>query len=193
MRKLCSPAGFTAPLWVYKNRDSCLNICRDDKDGFKKKTSNSAIHLKLRALMSTHRAMHGIKMALRERFMRKHISHCTSVRILGLFFIWRGLNNYTYVALRTAESTVWDVGVGQTVGVCTLCDSAGPTLIPGTVSEEGLVAFIWVNTEPVNEHRQNKKFEFVSSIKQSTLSVVTSRCIQWRIELLCWWYFIVNH
>ena len=45
--------------------------------------------------MCPHRAMHKMKMALREQFMGNRISQGTSVRIAGLFFIWRGLNSGT--------------------------------------------------------------------------------------------------
>lgn len=103
-----------------------------------------------------------------------------------------------YVALRTAELTEltaelrcgwWpNCGSLHSLWPCWAC--AKTTEIYRTINVESLVAFIRVNTETVNEHSQKIKFEF--AVKQSTLSVVASRCIQW-IELLCWWYCIVKH
>lgn len=92
--ELCSPASFTAPLWVYKIEIHAWVLAGMTKMA-SEKNWNSAIHLELRALMSPHRAMHEMKMASRERFLENHISQSTSVRILGLFFIWRGLNSGT--------------------------------------------------------------------------------------------------
>lgn len=135
MRKLCAPAGFTAPLWVYKIEIHAWILAVMTKMA-SKTDWNSAIHLKLRALMSPHQAMHEMKMASRERFMGNHISQSTSVRILGLFFIWRVLT----MARRTKNCRMnclrcgWGPKCGSLHSLWPCWAFTKPTEIHGTIT-----------------------------------------------------------
>lgn len=135
------------------NRDSCLNTCRDHKDGFIK-TWNSAIHLRLRAFMSPHWAMHEMKMASWERVMRNYVRQCTPAWIPALFFI-------PTTAARTKNCRINCLRCGWG---SELCESAlgdpvrpleKPTELYTTIIVRALVAFIWVDTETVTGTMNN--------------------------------------
>lgn len=140
--------------------------------------------------MSPRRAMHEMKMALRERLAGNRISQSTSVRTPARFFILESLNNGTsHQEPHNYPSEVWvwvwvEVGGLFSVWPCWAITTLSNSHIVNAGSSVALY---------LSQYRNSRKIKFRRvSFVQLTLSVrlVASGGPLWRMEPPCQWHFI---